>query len=38
MASTVVDEHIDHAVEDHAHEHHDNFITKYISLVWFALF
>ena len=30
MASTVVDEHIDHAVEDHAHEHHDNFITKYI--------
>ena len=30
MASTVVNEHIDSAAEDHAHEHHDNFITKYI--------
>ena len=30
MASTVVNEHIDSATEDHAHEHHDNFITKYI--------
>jgi len=30
MASTVVDEHLDHTVDDHAHEHHDNFITKYI--------
>lgn len=30
MASTVVNEHIDHMEDDHAHEHHDNFITKYI--------
>ncbi len=30
MDSTVVNEHIDHAVEDHAHEHHGNFITNYI--------
>jgi len=30
MASTVVNEHIDHMEDDHTHEHHDNFITKYI--------
>ena len=30
MASTVVNEQVDHAAEDHAHEHHDNFITKYV--------
>ncbi len=30
MASTVVNEHLDHHTEDHDHEHHDNFITKYI--------
>lgn len=30
MASAVVNEHTDHSMEDHAHEHHDNFITKYI--------
>ena len=30
MASTVVHEHVDHQAEEHAHEHHDNFITKYI--------
>ncbi len=30
MASTVVNEHIDHVEDDHSHEHHDNWITKYI--------
>ncbi|MCK5471147.1 MAG: cbb3-type cytochrome c oxidase subunit I, partial [Cyclobacteriaceae bacterium] len=30
MASTVVDEHINQVVNEDAHEHHDNFITKYI--------
>lgn len=30
MASTVVNEHLDHHTEDHAHEHHDTFLTKYI--------
>jgi len=30
MASTVVHEHVDHLAEEHDHEHHDNFITKYI--------
>lgn len=30
MASTAVNEHIDHVSEDHAHEHHGNFITNYI--------
>lgn len=33
MASTVVDEHVDHTLDDHTHdhhEHHENFITKYI--------
>jgi cytochrome c oxidase subunit I len=30
MASTVVHEHVDHLAEEHEHEHHDNFITKYI--------
>jgi cytochrome c oxidase subunit 1 len=30
MASTAVNEQIDHVAEDHAHEHHDSFITKYI--------
>ncbi len=30
MASTVLDEHVDHITEDHAHEHNESFITKYI--------
>jgi cytochrome c oxidase subunit 1 len=30
MSSTVGNEHLDHSSDDHAHEHHDNFITKYI--------
>ena len=30
MSSTVVNEQLDQAVEDHDHEHHDNFVTKYI--------
>jgi len=30
MASTAVNEHVDHMEEDHAHEHHGNFITNYI--------
>ncbi|MCG8309387.1 MAG: cbb3-type cytochrome c oxidase subunit I [Cytophagales bacterium] len=30
MASTAVNEQLDDHIEDHAHEHHDNFITKYI--------
>ena len=30
MASTAVHEHVDHLAEEHDHEHHDNFITKYI--------
>lgn len=30
MASITVNEHKDHVTDDHAHEHHDNFITKYI--------
>ncbi len=30
MSSIAVNEHTDQHVEDHAHEHHDNFITKYI--------
>ncbi len=30
MASTTVNEHVERISEEHAHEHHDNFITKYI--------
>ncbi len=30
MASTEVNEHIDHMEDEHSHEHHDNWITKYI--------
>jgi len=30
MASTAVNEHVDHVTDDHAHEHHGNFITNYI--------